>query len=87
MVPVGKGKGQLRRSSGSERIFEDTTRRLWSAGRTATPRGSDAIVFTCLSDSREAIRAVVLDGELPLTEAGAEQLRSLLAVAPRLGRL
>ena len=85
MVP--KGKASLRHSSGSERIFEDATRRLWSAGRSATPRGSDALVFTCLSDSREAVRAVVLDRELPLTEAGAEQLRSLLAVAPMLGRL
>jgi len=82
-----RGKSQLRRSSGSERIFEDGARRLWSAGHTSTPRGSDAIVFTCLSDSREAVRAVVLEGELPLTEAGAEQLKSLLAVAPRLGRL
>lgn len=85
MVPVGKGR--LRRSSGSERIFEDGARRLWSAGHTATPRGSDAVVFTCLSDSREAVRAVVLAGELPLNEAGAEQLRALLEVAPRLGRL
>jgi hypothetical protein len=45
------------------------------------------VVFTCLSDAREALRAVALDVEVPLTEAGSNQLRMLLEVAPRLGRL
>ena len=80
-------RARLRRSSGSERIFEDDARRIWSAGHSSTPTGSDAVVFTCLSDSREAIRAVALDVEVPLTEAGSNQLRLLLEVAPRLGRL
>jgi hypothetical protein len=75
------------RDSGSERIFEDETRRLWSAGHTATPRGQDALVFTCLSDPREGARAVTLDVEVPLTDAGSDQLRMLLDVAPRLGQL
>lgn len=78
---------RLRRSSGSERIFEDGERRLWSAGHTETPAGSDAVVFTCLSDAREAVRAVALDVEVPLTEAGSGQLRMLLDIAPRLGKL
>lgn len=78
---------RLRRSSGSERIFEDGTRRIWSAGHSATPEGADAVVFTCLSDAREAIRAVALDVEVPLTEAGSGQLRMLLDIAPRLGKL
>jgi len=74
-----------RRSSGSERIFEDETRRLWSAGHSTT--GSGAVVFTCLSDAREAIRAVALDVEVPLTEAGSSQLQMLLGKAPRLEML
>ena len=76
-----------RRSSGSERIFEDETRRLWSAGHSTTPSGSGAVVFTCLSDAREAIRAVALDVEVPLTEAGSSQLQMLLGKAPRLEML
>ena len=78
---------RLRRCSGSERIFEDETRRLWSAGHSVTPSGSGAVVFTCLSDAREAIRAVALDVEVPLTEAGSSQLQLLLTKAPRLGQL
>ena len=76
-----------RRSSGSERIFEDDARRLWCAGHAITPRGSDAVVFTCLSDAREAVRAVAMDIEVPLTETGTGELRVLLDAAPRLGKL
>jgi hypothetical protein len=86
-IVTGRIRAPLRRSSGSERIFEDETRRLWSAGRSITPRGSDAIVFTCLSDAREAVRAVATDVEVPLTEEGSGQLRLLLGEAPRVGRL
>lgn len=80
-------RNRLRRSSGSERIFEDETRRLWSAGHSLTPEGSDAVVFTCLSDAREAVRAVALDVEVPLTEEGSNALQILLTKAPRLERL
>ena len=72
---------------GSERIFEDAARRLWSAGHSHTPAGTEALVFTCLSDPRQAVRAVTLDAEVPLTDAGSARLRVLLGVAPRLGRL
>jgi hypothetical protein len=44
-------------------------------------------VFTCLSDPRQAVRAVTLDAEVPLTDAGSDKLRMLLGLAPRLGRL
>jgi hypothetical protein len=84
---VGGSKGKPRRSSGSERIFEDGTRRLWSAGHSLTPHGSDAVVFTCISDSREAVRAMRLDAGMSLLEAGVERLRQLLEGAPRVGRL
>jgi hypothetical protein len=77
----------MEQDPGSERIFEDGTRRLWSAGQTATPRGQEALVFTCLSDPREGPRAVTLDAEVPLTDEGSDKLRMLLDVAPRLGRL
>jgi hypothetical protein len=83
----GSVRAKQRESSGSERIFEDGSRRLWSAGQRVTPQGSEALVFTCLSDAREAMRAVALDVEVPLTEAGSDRLRVLLSGAPRLGRL
>jgi hypothetical protein len=73
--------------SGSERIFEDSLRRIWSAGHSNTPTGTEALVFTCLSDPRQAVRAVTLDAEVPLTDAGSDKLRMLLGLAPRLGRL
>lgn len=75
------------REPGSERIFEDALRRIWSAGHTNTPTGTAALIFTCLSDPRQAVRAVRLDAEVPLTDAGSDKLRMLLDVAPRLGRL
>lgn len=72
---------------GSERIFEDALRRIWSAGHSNTPTGTEALVFTCLSDPRQAVRAVTLEAEVPLTDAGSDKLRTLLGVAPRLGQL
>jgi hypothetical protein len=84
---VRSARRKLRRESGSERIFEDVARRIWSAGHAATPAGSEAVVFTCLSDAREAIRAVALDVEVPLTDEGSDRLRLLLEHAPRLGKL
>ena len=73
--------------SGTERIFEDSLRRIWSDGQNNTPTGTEALVFTCLSDPRQAVRAVTLDAEVPLTDAGSDKLRMLLDVAPPLGRL
>jgi hypothetical protein len=81
------GRRRSRRSSGSERVFEDQEGRLWSAARTTTPGGSDVVVFTCVSDSREAPRALATDAAFRLTESDPEALRHLLRRAPRLSQL
>jgi hypothetical protein len=81
------GHRRPRRSSGAERIFDDEAGRLWSAGPTMTRHGTEALLFTCLSDPREAPRAVTPPPAFTLTEATPETLRELLARAPKLGRL
>ena len=81
------GGRRRRRSSGSERIFKDAARRLWSAGRSVTPTNIDAVVFTCISDAREAPRAVAIDPDFHLTDAESDALRQMLERAPRIGRL
>ena len=86
-MPTPSGRPRPQRPSGSERVFEDERRRLWSAGRSVTPDGNDAIIFTCLSDTAESQRAASLDEQLPLSDIASEELRELLRVAPRLGRL
>jgi len=40
-----------------------------------------------LSDTGESQRAASLDEQLPLSDIASEELRELLRVAPRLGRL
>lgn len=81
------GRRRPRRSSGVERIFEDDDTRLWSAGRTITPQGGDALLFTCISDARESTRAIAIPPDFRLQDIRLEELRSLLHSAPRLGTL
>lgn len=81
------GRRRPRRSSGVERIFEDAEARLWSAGRTVTPQGGDALLFTCISDGRESSRAIAISPDFHLPDAGVEELRTLLRAAPRVGTL
>jgi hypothetical protein len=76
-----------RRSSGTERIFEDQEGRMWSAGRTITPQGGDAMLFTCISDPREPPRAVFFPADVRLADVPADELRALLDRAPKVGRL
>ena len=74
-----------RRPSGGERVFADDTGRLWSA---APVDGTDgAVVFTCISDSRQAARAIALEAGQHLADVGDETLRAWLREAPRMGRL
>jgi hypothetical protein len=75
-----------RRPSGGERVFADETGRLWSA---AHERDADesAVVFTCISDARQTIRAIAVDGDFRIADVSDEQLRAWLWEAPRIGRL
>lgn len=74
-----------RRPSGGERVFADDEGRLWSA---APVSGSDgAVVFTCISDSRQSVRAIALEANQHLADVADETLREWLREAPRMGRL
>jgi len=81
------GRRPARRSSGVERLFEDDTGRLWSAGRTFTPQGGEAVLFTCIGNSREAPRAIACPAEFHLVDATVDEIRRLLGRAPRIGVL
>lgn len=85
-MPNSSTRHPPRRPSGGERVFADDAGRLWSAAR--SPESPDgAIVFTCISDSRQAVRAIATDGTLRMTDVADETLRAWLRQAPRIGRL
>ena len=76
-----------RRSSGGERVFNDESGRLWSASLTEEAEPASAIVFACISDSRQQVRAIARDAGQRLDEASDDELRGWLRDAPRIGRL
>lgn len=82
-----------RRPSGGERVFTDEAGRLWSAaphrpGRDGGATGSGAaVVFVCISDARERMRAIAVDPVVRLAEAADDTLRAWLREAPPMGRL
>jgi hypothetical protein len=80
--PVARTNRRLR---GGERIFADDAGRLWGA----TPvRGPDeAVVFSCISDPRQTVRAIAVDHTYELADVNDEVLRDWLRAAPRMGRL
>jgi hypothetical protein len=75
-----------RRPSGGERVFSDEKGRLWSA---AHERGTSdgAVVFSCISDARQSVRAIAVDATLRIADVTDDTLRSWLREAPRIGRL
>jgi len=79
-----------RRPSGGERVFTDEAGRLWSAAPHRSgqngPAG-EAVVFACISDARERMRAIAVDPAVRLAEAADETLRAWLREAPPMGRL
>ena len=85
-MPYPIARRPARRSSGGERVFSDDDGRLWSASHT---RGADggAIVFACISDSRQPVRAIAMEPGGRLGDATDEVLRAWLRDAPRIGRL
>ena len=85
-MPHPTARRSSSRHSGGERVFADDVGRLWSAAHT---RGVDggAIVFACISDSRQPVRALELDLVRRLLDASDGELRGWLREAPRIGRL
>jgi hypothetical protein len=76
------------RGSGGERVFSDEGGSLWSAAfaKGATPRDR-AIVFNCITDSRQSVRAIAAEPDLIFADVPDEILRDWLKHAPRIGRL
>jgi hypothetical protein len=74
------------RSSGGERVFTDDEGRLWSAALDARDNPTGALVFRCISDGRQSVRALAVDPPA-FREALDEALRAWLGNAPRIGTL
>lgn len=74
------------RPSGGERVFTDDHGRLWSAALDQRDDPSGALVFRCISDGREAVRALAVDPPA-FREALDDVLRAWLGSAPRIGVL
>lgn len=73
---------------GSERIFAAEDGRLWGAARLQHERGAaEAIVFSCISDSRQTVCAIEIGRDHDLADVSDETLRAWLRAAPRIGRL
>src|SRR3954462_15744965 len=85
------------RSSGGERVFTDEAGRLWSAAlhpaagaaAAAGARPGLVLVFACISDARQPMRAVAAADPALLLAGGADDddLRRWLRQAPAMGRL
>ena len=79
---------RVRRPSNGERVFTDDRGSIWSASYVpGGAEGGHAIVFACVSDSRQSVRAIAADPELPFAEVHDDTLRVWLRDAPRIGRL
>ncbi|MES2176259.1 MAG: hypothetical protein V4550_00230 [Gemmatimonadota bacterium] len=74
------------RPSGGERVFTDDQGRLWSAALERRDDPSGALVFRCISDGRQSVRALSVD-PLALRDAVDDVLRIWLGNAPRIGLL
>jgi hypothetical protein len=67
-------------------VFAATDGRLWGASHRRGARQA-AVVFTCITDSRQSIRAVAVDAAFRLPDASDEELRRWLDTAPKVGKL
>ena len=74
------------RSSGGERVFTDDEGRLWSAALEERDEPGGALVFRCISDGRQPLRALAVD-PIALLEARDDTLRAWLRAAPPVGTL
>jgi hypothetical protein len=83
----GRSTQQSRRQSpGGARVFADDAGRLWNASH-ASGTVDAAVVFTCISDSRQTVRAIAVPFSFALTDTADELLRAWLREAPRMGLL
>jgi hypothetical protein len=71
-----------RGSKETGRIFADVGGRLWNASLTSV-KGTDTIVFICVSEARQPTRALSVEGGFDLTAAAEVELQRLLEEAPR----
>jgi len=85
-VQRASSRNPPQRSSGGERVFTDDEGRLWSAALEERDDTGGALVFRCISDGRQSVRALAVD-PLALREAGDETLRAWLRAAPPVGTL
>ena len=67
-------------------MFADESGRLWSSAF-ARHAGEWAVVFACITDARQPIRALSLSGDERPSDVSEATLRAWLAEAPRLGPL
>ena len=74
------------RPSGGERVFTDDQGRLWSAALDVRDDPTGAVVFRCISDGRQSVRALAVDPPA-FREALDDALRVWLDNAPRIGIL
>ena len=84
-MPQPSTRRSLRRSGG-ERVFADDSGLLWSASH-APGSPESAVVFSCISDSRQPVRALAVDDATSLRDVDDATLRKWLREAPRIGRL
>ena len=85
-MPEPSTRKPPRRKSGGERVFADDAGLLWSASN-APGSAAGAVVFSCISDSRQSVRAIQVESAVALAEADDELLRTWLREAPKIGRL
>lgn len=74
------------RKSGGERVFADDAGLLWSASHAHGSRHG-AVVFSCISDSRQSVRAIAVEEGFALRDVDDPTLRQWLREAPKIGRL
>ena len=83
----GRSTQQARRPTpGGARVFADDAGRLWNASH-STGTVDAAVVFTCISDSRQTSRAIAVPVSFAMTDAADDVLRTWLREAPRMGLL
>ena len=77
-----------RRGSGGERVFSDDSGTLWSASFSkGVAIGEEAVVFACVSDARQSVRAIAAEPDLIFADVPDDTLREWLKNAPKIGRL
>ncbi len=85
--PSGPRRSQNpKRPSGDERVVAAPDGRLWNASH-RQGAGEGAIVFTCITESRVAARAVAVGSTFRLRDASDDELLRLFADAPVVGKL